>query len=204
MTAHTTTHSTLLTTALPAIGDSVRLRNFLIAVAASGLITLAAKIQIPFYPVPLTMQTFMIVVLAMALGRRLATLTLVLYLAEGALGLPVFAGTPEKGLGLAYMAGPTGGYLLGFLLAAGTCGWLAERGWDRRFLSTLAAMFIGHVLIFVPGLLWLGVFIGWDKPVLALGLYPFLFGMVLKIILGMLALRSAWVLTGKRQQLDLR
>ncbi len=197
MTAHTTTHSTLLTTALPAIGDSVRLRNFLIAVAASGLITLAAKIQIPFYPVPLTLQTFMIVVLAMALGWRLATLTLVLYLAEGALGLPVFAGTPEKGLGLAYMAGPTGGYLLGFLLAAGACGWLAERGWDRRFLSTLAAMFIGHVLIFVPGLLWLGFIVGWDQPVLAWGLYPFLPGMVLKILLGMLALRSAWVLTGK-------
>ncbi len=204
MTAHTATHSTLLTTALPAIGDSVRLRNFLIAVAASGLITLAAKIQIPFYPVPLTLQTFMIVVLAMALGWRLATLTLVLYLAEGALGLPVFAGTPEKGLGLAYMAGPTGGYLLGFLLAAGACGWLAERGWDRRFLSTLAAMFIGHVLIFVPGLLWLGFIVGWDQPVLAWGLYPFLPGMVLKILLGMLALRSAWVLTGKYKRLDLR
>jgi len=178
MTAHTTTHSTLLSTVLPN--------------------------QIPFYPVPLTMQTFMIVVLAMALGPRLATLSLVLYLAEGALGLPVFAGTPEKGLGLAYMAGPTGGYLLGFLLAAGTCGWLAERGWDRRHLSTLAAMCIGHVMICVPGLLWLGVIVGWDQPVLDWGLYPFLYGDVLKIILGTLALRSAWVLTGKRRRLDVR
>ena len=204
MTAHTTTHSTLLSTVLPIIGEHARLRNFLIALAASGLITLAAKIQIPFYPVPLTMQTFMIVVLAMALGWRLATLSLVLYLAEGMLGLPVFAGTPEKGLGLAYMAGPTGGYLLGFLLAAGTCGWLAERGWDRHHLSTLAAMCIGHVVIFVPGLLWLGIIVGWDQPVLAWGLYPFVPGMILKIILGMLALRSAWVLTGKRRRLDVR
>ncbi len=204
MTAHTTTSPTLLTTVLPSIGEPVRLRNFLIAVAASGLITLAAKIQIPFYPVPLTLQTFMVVVLAMVLGWRLATLSLILYLAQGAMGLPVFAGTPEKGLGLAYMVGPTGGYLLGFLLAAGVCGWLAERGWDRHHLSTLAAMAIGHALIFVPGLLWLGVFIGWDKPVLALGLYPFLYGMILKITLGTLALRSAWVLTGKRKRLDLR
>ncbi len=204
MTAHTTTHSTLLTTFLPTVGSRVHWRNLVLAFAATGLITLAAKIQIPFYPVPLTMQTFMVIVLAMALGWRLATLTLVLYLAEGAMGLPVFAGTPEKGLGFAYMIGPTGGYLLGFVLAAGVCGWLAQRGWDRRHSSTLAAMCIGHLLIFVPGLLWLGFMIGWDKPVLELGLYPFLYGTGLKIILGTLALRSAWVLTGKRKHLDLR
>src|SRR3546814_4017998 len=90
-------------------------------------------------------------------------------LAEGALGLPVFAGTPEKGLGLAYMAGPTGGYLVGYVLAAAACGWLAERGWDRNVLSATVAMLVGNALIYLPGLLWLGVLFGWDKPILEWG-----------------------------------
>src|SRR3546814_10660115 len=85
-------------------------------------------------------------------GIRLATATLLLYLAEGALGLPVFAGTPEKGLGLAYMAGPTGGYLVGYVLAAAACGWLAERGWDRNVLSATVAMLVRNALIYLPGL----------------------------------------------------
>jgi len=203
MTAQTSVHQTLLTTLWPGSRETVHWRTIALVIAASGLITLSAKIQIPFYPVPLTLQTFIIVVLAMALGWRLACASVLVYLAEGALGLPVFAGTPAKGLGLAYMAGPTGGYLLGFVLAAAACGWLAERGWDRRHLSTMAAMAIGHILIFIPGLLWLGVLLGWDQPVLNFGLYPFLPGALLKIILGTVALRSAWVLTGKSRQLDL-
>ncbi len=204
MTARTLNHPTLLSTLCPSLTEGDYLRKALMVLGASALVTLAAKIQIPFYPVPLTLQTFIIAVLAMTLGWRLAGLTLVLYLVQGALGLPVFAGTPEKGLGLVYMAGPTGGYLFGFVLAAMTCGWLAERGWDRSHLLTLAAMSIGHLLIFIPGLIWLGLLLGWDKPILSWGLYPFIPGMILKIILGTVALRSAWVLSGKRPSLDLK
>ena len=203
MTAQTTTYSTLATTLSPSISVGTQWRGILIAFVASALIAVSAKIQIPFYPVPMTMQTFMIVVLSMTLGWRLATLSLLFYLAEGALGLPVFAGTPEKGIGIVYMTGPTGGYLFGFLLAAAACGWLAERGWDRKHLTTLAAMCIGHLLIFIPGLMWLAFLYGIDKPILEWGLIPFVPGMILKIILGTVALRSAWVLSGKRKQLDL-
>ena len=95
----------------------------------------------------------------------------------------MFAGTPEKGVGLAYMLGPTGGYLAGFVLAAATCGWLAERGWDRRPATTAVAMLAGNALIYLPGLLWLGTVVGWDKPVFQWGLTPFLLGDVAKLAL---------------------
>ena len=107
---------------------------------------------------------------------------------------PVFAGTPEKGIGLAYMMGPTGGYLLGFIMAATLCGWLAERGWDRRVSSTIAALLLGNAVIYLPGLLWLGTLLGWDKPVLEWGLYPFILGDLLKLGLAAAALPFAWKL----------
>ena len=153
-------------------GDE-RLKFLLLAVMGSLALWLSAKIQVPFYPVPITMQTFVVLVVGMAFGWRLGATTVLLYLAEGALGLPVFAGTPERGIGLAYMVGPTGGYLLGFLVAATAVGWLGQRGWDRRIATTLAAMALGTAIIYVPGLIWLGTAIGWDKPVLELGLWPF-------------------------------
>ena len=118
-------------------------RMALLAIAGTALLTLSAKIQVPFYPVPMTMQTFAIVVIAMAFGWKLGAATVVLYLLEGAFGLPVFAGTPAKGIGIAYMTGPTGGYLVGFFLAAGLTGWLAQRGWDRNVVTTLAAKVAG-------------------------------------------------------------
>ncbi|MFQ5466721.1 MAG: biotin transporter BioY, partial [Kiloniellaceae bacterium] len=127
-------------------------------------------------------------------GWRLGAATLLLYLAEGALGLPVFAGAPEKGIGLAYMAGPTGGYLVGFVLAAAACGWLAERGWDRSVAKTAAAMLIGNVIIYVPGLLWLGTLVGWDKPILTWGLTPFLLGDLTKLALAAAVLPAIWKL----------
>src|SRR3546814_7667211 len=102
------------------------------------------------------MTTFGVLAIGMAYGSRLATATLLLSLAEGALGLPVFAGTPEKGLGLAYMAGPNGGYLDGYVLADAACGWLAERAWDRTVLAATVVSIHGHALIYMPGLLWLG------------------------------------------------
>jgi biotin transport system substrate-specific component len=145
----------------------------------------------------MTMQTFAVLVLGMAYGWRLGTATLGLYLLEGAFGLPVFAGTPEKGIGLAYIAGPTGGYLAGFLLAAAACGWLAERGWDRNVAKTVAAMLVGNVCIYGPGLLWLGTVVGWDKPVLEWGLTPFLLGELTKLALAATLLPAIWKLVGR-------
>lgn len=156
----------------------------LVALAGTLLLAISAKIQVPFYPVPVTMQTLVVLMLGMTLGSRLAFATLALYLAEGMAGLPVFAGTPEKGIGLAYMMGPTGGYLLGYLIAATLTGWLAERGLDRSLPKAALALVLGNVAIYVPGVLWLGAVIGWDKPVLAYGLTPFLLGDALKLALG--------------------
>ncbi|KJS20380.1 MAG: hypothetical protein VR78_01680 [Hoeflea sp. BRH_c9] len=159
------------------------LQSVLLAVVGTALLWASTKVQIPFYPVPMTMQTFVVLFLGFALGSRLGAATVLLYLAEGALGLPVFAGTPEKGLGLAYMAGPTGGFLAGFVVAAYVAGWFAERGFDRRLVTVLIAALAGSAAIYGLGLSWLGVLMGWDKPVLAFGLYPFLPAEALKLAL---------------------
>ncbi len=183
-------HPTLINAVFP--GLSKTLRGVILVGLGAALLWLSAKIQVPFYPVPMTLQTLVVLALAMAYGWRLALATLLVYFAQGALGLPVFAGTPEKGLGLAYMAGPTGGYLVGFVLATGLCGWLAERGWDRKVHLTALAMVLGLVAIFLPGLLWLGTLVGWDKPVLEWGLYPFILGDLTKAALASLMLPGLW------------
>jgi biotin transport system substrate-specific component len=172
------------------------LRNVGLAVAGSLALWLSAKLQVPFYPVPMTMQTFVVLVIGTGFGWRLGAATVALYLAEGALGLPVFAGTPEKGIGLAYMAGPTGGYLLGYLPAAALCGFLANRGWDRRIVTMALSMLLGTVVIYAFGLSWLGTIVGWDKPVLAWGLTPFILGDLLKLALAAAVLPLAWKLVG--------
>lgn len=178
-------------------GETSLLQKAAVVFAGSLLLWASAKVQIPFYPVPLTMQTFAVLAIGAALGWRLGLATVLLYLAEGAAGLPVFAGTPEKGIGLAYIMGPTGGYLLGYLPAAALCGWLAERGWDRSVALTALAMLAGTVMIYLPGLLWLGAIVGWDKPVLAWGLTPFLLGDLLKLGLASAALPLVWRLVGR-------
>ncbi|MDP2734006.1 MAG: biotin transporter BioY [Hoeflea sp.] len=181
MTTFTSMQPTLLDAVL---GDKRSvLQSVLIAVAGTVLLWVSAKVQIPFYPVPMTMQTFVVLFLGFALGARLGAATVLLYLAEGALGLPVFAGTPEKGLGLAYMAGPTGGFLAGFVVATYVTGWFAERGFDRRLVNVMIATLAGLVAIYGLGLSWLGALIGWDKPVLEFGLYPFLPAEALKMAL---------------------
>jgi biotin transport system substrate-specific component len=175
------------------LSKSLKITRYLVlALAGSLIIAISSKIQIPFYPIPMTMQTFVILGLSMAYGWRLAGTTLALYLLEGALGLPVFAGTPEKGIGLAYMMGSTGGYLLGFLAAAITCGWLGEKGWDRNVFKTGAAMFIGNALIYIPGVLWLGFLLGWDKPIINWGLTPFILGDLAKLSLAAIVFPLVW------------
>ncbi len=164
------------------------LRLGLLALAGTALLALSAKIQVPFWPVPMTMQSFVVLVLGMAYGWRLAGATLLLYLAEGAFGLPVFA----SGAGLAYLAGPTGGYLLGFLLAAVLLGWLAERGWDRSVLWTLVAMVIGNIVIFAPGVAWLSVLMGDLAKAIGAGLTPFLAASLFKTGLAAAVLPFAW------------
>jgi len=197
MQATVAPYDTLVERMLPSEGVRGWMRDILLVIAGTALITLSARLQIPFYPVPMTMQTFAILVLAMAYGPRLGAATLALYIVEGAVGLPVFAGTPEKGIGLAYMMGPTGGYILGFLLAAMLVGWLAARGFDRSPAKAAIAMLAGNVVIYVPGLLWLGAVVGWDKPVLAWGLYPFVLGDLFKIALGAALLPGVWALIGR-------
>ncbi|HLH51466.1 MAG TPA: biotin transporter BioY, partial [Roseiarcus sp.] len=140
-----------------------------LAVIGTLALTLSAKVQVPFYPVPMTLQTLVVLILGAAFGARLAGATVALYLAEGLIGLPVFAGASA---GPIYMAGPTGGYLLGFLVAAIAIGSLAERGWDRSGPRLLAAMALGHALIFAFGFAWLAGLIGAEKA-WALGVAPF-------------------------------
>ncbi|MDB6180439.1 biotin transporter BioY [Paracoccus fistulariae] len=173
-------------------GDQALPRKVILAIAGSLALWASAKLQVPFYPVPMTMQTFVVLVIGMAYGWRLGAATVLLYLAEGVAGLPVFAGTPEKGIGLAYMVGPTGGYLLGFVLSAALVGWLAQRGWGRNLATTFAAMALGTAMILGIGVLWLGAVLGWDKPILEFGLYPFLPGAAFKIALAAVVLPLAW------------
>lgn len=174
--------------------DRTLLRNVVLIIAGSLLLTLSAKIKVPFYPVPMTMQTLAVMLIGFTFGWRMAGATVLFYLAQGALGLPVFAGTPEKGIGMAYMVGPTGGYLLGFVLAAVLCGWLAERGWDRNPWRLVVAMILANGVIYALGVAWLGSVVGWDKPVLAWGMIPFLYGDLLKIVLGAGLLTAGWKL----------
>jgi len=155
------------------------------------LLAVSAKVQVPLWPVPMTMQTYVVLVVAMAYGTRLGVATILAYLFLGVLGAPVFAGTPYQGLGLQYMVGPTGGYLLGFALATYAMGKLAERGWDRTPLRALAAMALGHVLILGCGIAWLAASLGW-RPAIAVGLLPFIAATVLKTILAGISLPLAW------------
>ncbi len=166
-------------------------RFAVLAIAGTLALAVSAKAQIPFYPVPLTLQTLVVLVLGAAYGGRLAAATVALYLIEGALGLPVFAGTPEKGLGLAYMMGPTGGFLAGFLVAAAFVGWCAERGWDRSVLKLAAVMAAGHALIFAFGLAWLANIIGWNKAWLG-GAEPFIIATAVKTLLAAAIMPALW------------
>jgi biotin transport system substrate-specific component len=170
----------------PLVRDS-RMAQAVLVVAGTVLLAVSAKVQVPFWPVPMTMQTFVVLLLGIAYGPRLGFVTGALYLIEGALGLPVFA----KGAGMAYLMGPTGGYLFGFVLAMVVIGLLAERGWSRTRLGMLGAMFIGEILIFAPGVVWLGIVIGMDKAV-TFGLTPFIAAEIFKIALAAVTVPLVW------------
>lgn len=168
-----------------------------LALILLGSLVVAASAQISFHLdlVPITGQTFGVLLVGMALGSRRGALALALYLAEGAAGLPVFA---EGKLGIAALLGPTGGYLLGFVAAAWLVGLLAERGFDRNLFSTLAAMAAGNIVIYAFGLAWLQTFTGGPEGALAAGLYPFLIGDAIKAVLAALLLPGAWKLLGNK------
>lgn len=185
---------TLFNTLVPQAleGRSIWIRNAVVVLAGSLLLTLSAKVSFPFVPVPMTLTTLVVLCLGMVLGPKLGSATVLAYLAQGAMGLPVFAGTPEKGIGIAYMLSHTGGYLIGYLVAAFVVGHLAQRRWDRSMLSTIAAMIIGNFFIYAFGLLWLGTLIGWDKPVVALGMTPFLLADLAKILIAAALLPTLW------------
>jgi biotin transport system substrate-specific component len=161
-----------------------------LAFAGSLLLTISAKAQVPFWPVPMTMQTAVVIALGAAFGLRLGVATVALYLAEGLLGAPVFAGL---GAGPAYMAGPTGGYLVGFLAAAMLVGALAERGWDRSGLRLVTAMTIGHAVIFAFGFAWMAYLFGAQKA-FALGVAPFWLATILKTGLAAAVVAAGWKL----------
>jgi biotin transport system substrate-specific component len=164
------------------------------------LLTLSAKIQVPFWPVPMTMQTLVVLMLGMAYGSRMAAGTVLAYLLVGAAGFPVLAGTPARGIGLAYMMGPTGGFLIGFLLAAWLVGFLAERGFDRSLLACGAAMLLGHAVISLSGVVWLAALLGTTKAI-EIGFMPFLASSVLKTALGAVAMPLIWRVVDRRSML---
>src|SRR3954447_27079486 len=152
----------------------------------TALLTLSAKTQVPFYPVPMTMQTFVVLALGAAYGWRLAGATIALYLLEGAAGLPVFAGPIT---GPAYLMGPTGGFLLGFLASAFVTGFMAERGWDRSLARIAVMMVIGHAVIFAFGLGWLSTLMPFAKA-WAVGFAPFACATLLKTALAVAAIQA--------------
>ncbi len=197
MTTTTSQHPTMAAAALPQTGSGALIRDILLVVAGSVLLTLSAKVNVPFWPVPMTMQTFAVLFLGAALGMRLGIATVMLYLVEGAMHLPVFAGTPEKGIGLVYMMGPTGGYLVGFVVAAAIVGWAAEKGWGRSWLGMLVAMTLATLAIFALGYTWLQTLIGAEKA-FAAGVLPFLPGAGLKILLAVAAVVFGWRVLDKR------
>ena len=146
----------------------------------SLLLTISAKIKIPFYPVPMTMQTFVVLFLALAFGYKVGLATVALYLLEGIFGLPVFSNSPEKGVGLIYFTGPTMGYLIGFLFATFLAGYFNFKG---NILINFIKLLISVSTIYILGVFWLGSLIGWDKPIIQLGVTPFLLAELFKIVI---------------------
>ena len=158
-----------------------------IALIGSIILAISSKIKIPFYPVPMTMQTLIVLIIGKGFGWKLGVATVALYLFEGIIGLPVFSGSPEKGVGLVYFTGPTMGYLLGFLVTAYISGKFI---YDNNIVSTFLKLFFATSLIYVLGMTWLGILIGWDKPIFQLGAQPFLLAELFKILIATISVNQ--------------
>ena len=163
------------------------IRFLFIALIGSVILAISSKIKIPFYPVPMTMQTLIVLMIGIGFGWKLGVTTVALYLFEGIIGLPVFSGSPEKGVGLVYFTGPTMGYLLGFLIAAYVSGKFI---YDNNIIKTFLKLSIATSLIYVFGMLWLGTLFGWDKPIFKLGAQPFLLAELFKILIATLMINQ--------------
>lgn len=189
-------------------GAGLWLRRFAMLVLGVALLWLSAKVKVMTEPVPVTLQTLTIMAIAMAYGARMGAATVLAYLALGAMGEPVFANTPERGLGLPYMFGPTGGYLLGFLTATLAVGALSDRGWDRSVWTAVAAMAAGLLALYLPGILWLGygfpitamgadfTGIGLAKAI-EFGAAPFIAPDIFKVALAAISFPMIWKLLGR-------
>jgi biotin transport system substrate-specific component len=178
-------------------GAALRLKQVALVLFGVLALAVAAKIKVPMWPVPITMGTFAVLTIGAAYGPRLGLVTILGYMIIGALGFDIFASSSATAYGLEYMMGGTGGYLVGYVLATVALGVLARAGWDRSAPKMAIAMLLGNVLIYVPGLIWLGLLYGWDKPILQWGLTPFLVGDVIKLALAAAILPLAWKLVGR-------
>ena len=156
------------------------LKNLMLAFFATILLAVSAKIKIPFYPVPMTMQTFVVLLLGISLGPKVGTMSVILYLAEGILGIPVFSNSPEKGSGIIYFTGPTMGYLIGFIFASFLAG---KINYKSNILIIFLKLILVVSVIYILGMAWLGFLLGWDKPIFDIGAKPFLLAEVTKILL---------------------
>ncbi len=162
------------------IKNSQLVKNVFFVLVGTIILAISSKIKIPFYPVPMTMQTFVVLFIGIAFGWKFGVATVSLYLFEGIIGLPVFAGTPEKGVGLIYFTGPTMGYLIGFIVTVFLAGYFS---YDKDIIKNFIKLTFATSFIYLIGVLWLGNLIGWEKPVIELGVKPFLFAELFKILL---------------------
>ncbi len=192
-----TAQSMVLSEAIgPREGTALRIKQAVLVVLGIAVLAIAAKIKVPMWPVPITMGTFAVLSIGAAYGARLGLVTILGYMIIGALGFDVFAGSSAEAYGLDYMMGGTGGYLVGYVMAVAVLGLLARRGWDKSVMWMALAMLVGNILIYLPGLGWLGMQHGWDKPILQWGLTPFLIGDALKLVLAAVLLPALWKMVG--------
>jgi biotin transport system substrate-specific component len=191
------TNKVLVDAVAPREGTQLLLKQAALVVLGIAMLAIAAKIKVPMWPVPITMGTFAVLTIGAAYGARLGLVTILGYMIIGALGFDVFAGSSAQAYGLTYMMGGTGGYLVGYVMATVALGLFAQAGWDRSAGKMALAMLAGNVLIYVPGLIWLGMLYGWDQPILQWGLTPFLIGDALKLALAAALLPGLWKLVGR-------
>ena len=167
------------------IKQSKIIKNVFIALMGTILLAISSKIKIPFYPVPMTMQTLVVLLLGVTLGWKLGVATVALYLFEGIIGLPVFSGSPEKGVGIVYFTGPTMGYLIGFLFTVYFAGFFK---FNKNIFIKFLQLIFSVSFIYIIGIFWLGTLIGWEKPLFQLGVQPFLLAELFKILIVLMSL----------------